>query len=55
MRLYDVTAEVLNEKSIYETYDKAFSKFNKRCEDVAKYPCISCDKLCFLRACSRVD
>ena len=55
MRQYDVSAQVLDEKSIYETYHEAFSKFNERCEDVAKYPCMSCDKLCFVRDCSRVD
>ena len=36
MRQCDVSAQVLDEKSIYETYNEAFSKFNERCEDVAQ-------------------
>ena len=52
LRQYDVTAKVLVEKDIYK---KAFSKFNKRCLDLAKYPCISCDKLSFERECRRID
>jgi len=36
------------------TYKKAFSKFNERCLDVPKYPCISCDKLCCQQDCSQV-
>ena len=48
-RQYDVSAEVLNEQHIYKAYEKAFLKFNEKCLDVAKYPCMSCDKLCFKR------
>lgn len=55
MRQYDVSAEVFNEKHIYKTYGQAFSKYNKRCLDVAKFPCISCDKLCFKREFSQVN
>ena len=54
IRQYDVSAEVLDEKVIFETYENAFLKFNERCLDVPKYPCISCDKLCFKRECSQV-
>ena len=55
LRQYDVSAEVLIEKDIYKTYKRAFSKFNKRCLDLAKYPCSSCDKLSFERECTRID
>lgn len=55
MRQYDVSAGVLNENDIYKTYKQAFSKYNERCLDVAKFPCISCDKLCFKRECSQVN
>ena len=34
---------------------RVFSKFNERCVDVAKYPCTSCNKLCFKRECSQVN
>ena len=55
LRQYDVSAEMLIEKHIYKTYKRAFSKFNKRCLDLAKYPCSSCDKLSFERECTRID
>ena len=49
MRQYEVSAEVLNEKHIYESYEEAFSRFNERCLDIPKYPCMSCNKVCFQR------
>ena len=55
MRQYDASAGVLHENDIYKTYEQAFSKYNERCLDVAKFPCISCDKLCFKRECSQVN
>ena len=55
MRHYDVSTEVLNEKDIYESYEKSFLKFNKTCLDAPKYLCFSCDKFCSLRDCSQVD
>ena len=56
LRQYDVSAEVLNERHIYKAYEKAFLKFNEKCLfDVAKYPCMSCDKLCFKRECAEMN
>ena len=55
LRQYDVLAEVLNEQHIYKAYEKAFLKFNEKCLDVAKYPCMSCDKLCFERECAEMN
>ena len=55
LRQYDVLAEVLNEQHIYKAYEKAFLKFNEKCLDVAEYPCMSCDKLCFKRECAEMN
>ena len=55
LRQYDVSTSVLNEQDIYETYKKSFSKLYETCQDVPKYPCISCDKLCYQRDCSHMD
>ena len=45
----------LNEQYIYKAYEKAFLKFNEKCLEVAKYPCMSCDKLCFKRECAEMN
>jgi len=45
----------LNETEIYERHKAAYEKFSEKCLDFAKYPCISCDNLCYRRGCSHLS
>ena len=54
MKQYEVAGEVLNEVQLYEQYKKGFTKYSERCLDLANYPCLSCDKLCYKRECSHL-
>ena len=45
----------MSESQLYEKYKAAYEKFSECCLDFAKYPCISCDKLCYRRDCSHLD
>ena len=55
LRQFDVDHNPLSETQIYEEHKAAYEKFSERCLDVANYPCISCDKLCYRRECSHLN
>ena len=55
LRQFQTDHQALNESEIYENHKAAYEKFSARCLDFAKYPCISCDKLCFRKDCSHLD
>ncbi|XP_065892428.1 uncharacterized protein [Dysidea avara] len=54
LRQFQIDNQPLIETQIYEQHKAAYDKFYERCLDVAKYPCISCDKLCYRRECSHL-
>ena len=55
LKQFQIEHQPLNEIQIYEQHKAGFEKFSERCLDVAKYPCISCNKLCYRRDCSHLD
>ena len=48
-RAYHVSGVALDESLIIKHHSEAIEAFNKCSLEVAKYPCISCTKLCYLR------
>ena len=54
LRHFPIDNQPLSETQIYEQHKAADEKFGERCLDFAKYPCISCDKLCYRRDCSHL-
>ena len=44
-------SNTIDENKILETFMNAFVAYKKRCLELAEFPCMSCNKLCFKREC----
>jgi len=51
---YESDENKINESDIRLQYDNAFIALKKRSMDRALFPCISCEKLCFQKDCTKI-